>query len=51
MKDSEKQFKTLKSQSSKDSSKALVLEEENDKLKRKIDTMNIEKVKLVDQLM
>ena len=51
LKDYEKQIKTLKLNASKDSSKALILQEDNDKLKKKVDQIRKEKVKLVDQLM
>ena len=51
IKDYEKQMKTLKSNASKDSGNILVLEEENGKLKKKVDLINKEKGKLVDQLM
>ena len=51
LKDYEKQIKTLKLNASKDSSKVLILQEDNDKLKKKVDQISKEKVKLVDQLM
>lgn len=51
LKESESQVKTLKTQRSKDSAHSIILEEENNKLKKKIESISKEKTQLVDQLM
>lgn len=51
VKESDGEIKTLKSKLSTTSAQNLILEEENSKLKKKIDSINKDKTQLVDQLM
>ena len=51
LQESECQIKTLKAQKSKDSAQSLILEEENNKLMKKVESISKEKTQLVDQLM